>query len=270
MPTVEHVIAILKSQNVTAECLGNPKTFYDKINSIDLATSSDLVLLKKKSSPLKTKDLIATLLSKDVAVIVTTEEMSKFVRKPSSTLVITPNPRLAIAVLLNYDYQPSIHDTAIINSSTVLGKDISIGPNSFIGSEGLSINKHEGKIINTPHLGRVNLGTNTSIGSNCTVVRAIFGETVIGEHCRLGHNVSIGHGCKIGDRVVIAPGSVISGSCTVGNDVWIGPNCSIKENTKIGCNAFIGIGSVVLQDVPDFGVVSGNPAKLLRKAKRPW
>jgi len=270
MPTVKEAVKILKQQNISVECIGEMNTFYEKINSIDLATPSDLVMIKKKSSPLKTNELIQMLMAKEVAVIVTTHEMSKYFKKPSPTLLLTSNPRLAVAILINCDTEVAIHETAIINPNSSLGRHVEIGPYSIIGSEGLSVNEHEGKLINTPHFGGVRVGDSTSIGASCTIVRAIFGHTVVGENCRLGHNVSIGHGCRIGDRVVIAPGSVISGSCTVANDVWIGPNSSIKENIKIGCNAFIGIGSVVLQDVPDGGIVSGNPARLLKKAKRPW
>jgi len=51
----------------------------------------------------------------------------------------------------------------------------------------------------------------------------------------------------------------------IGNDVWIGRNVLIIPSVrKIGNGAVIGAGAIVTKDVPDFAVVAGNPAKVLR------
>lgn len=51
----------------------------------------------------------------------------------------------------------------------------------------------------------------------------------------------------------------------VGHDVWVGRNALITPSVKrIGNGAVIGAGSVVTKDVPDFAVVAGNPARILR------
>jgi acetyltransferase-like isoleucine patch superfamily enzyme len=51
----------------------------------------------------------------------------------------------------------------------------------------------------------------------------------------------------------------------IGNDVFIGHNVTILPGVnKIGDGALIGAGSVVTKDVPDFAIVAGNPAKILR------
>jgi virginiamycin A acetyltransferase len=51
----------------------------------------------------------------------------------------------------------------------------------------------------------------------------------------------------------------------IGNDVWIGQNAIIVPDVmKIGDGAIIGAGAVVTKDVPDFAVVAGNPAKVIR------
>lgn len=50
----------------------------------------------------------------------------------------------------------------------------------------------------------------------------------------------------------------------IGHDVWIGRSAVILSGVKIGNGAVIGAGAVVTKDVPPYGVVAGNPAKLFR------
>ena len=50
----------------------------------------------------------------------------------------------------------------------------------------------------------------------------------------------------------------------IGNDVWIGTNSIIIAGCNIGNGAIIGAGSIVTKDVPDYAVVAGNPARIIR------
>lgn len=54
------------------------------------------------------------------------------------------------------------------------------------------------------------------------------------------------------------------GDTVVGHDVWIGYGVMVMPGVRIGHGAVIASGSVVVDDVPDYGVVGGNPAKLIR------
>ncbi|MBV8932618.1 MAG: CatB-related O-acetyltransferase [Kutzneria sp.] len=54
------------------------------------------------------------------------------------------------------------------------------------------------------------------------------------------------------------------GDTVIGNDVWIGHSAIIMPGVRIGDGAVIGAGSVVTTDIPPYGVVAGNPARLLR------
>jgi len=54
------------------------------------------------------------------------------------------------------------------------------------------------------------------------------------------------------------------GDTTVGNDVWFGYNTLVMPGVHIGHGAIVASGSVVVDDVPDYGIVGGNPAKLIR------
>lgn len=54
------------------------------------------------------------------------------------------------------------------------------------------------------------------------------------------------------------------GDTVVGNDVWIGGNVTIMPGIRIGHGAILSTGSIVTKDVPDYGIVGGNPATLIR------
>ena len=64
--------------------------------------------------------------------------------------------------------------------------------------------------------------------------------------------------CDQGSRV---------GKVTIGNDVWIGMRSIIMPGVKIGNGAVIGAGAVVTKDVPDYAIVGGVPAKIIKYRK---
>ena len=51
---------------------------------------------------------------------------------------------------------------------------------------------------------------------------------------------------------------------TIGNDVWIGAHAQIKSGIKIGNGSIIAASAVVTKDVPDYAIVGGVPAKIIR------
>lgn len=59
------------------------------------------------------------------------------------------------------------------------------------------------------------------------------------------------------------------GDTVVGNDVWFGHGVTVLPGVRIGHGAIIATGSVVVDDVPDYGIVGGNPARLIRTRYAP-
>jgi acetyltransferase-like isoleucine patch superfamily enzyme len=110
------------------------------------------------------------------------------------------------------------------------------------------------------------VGSYTFIGYNCFVTRA-----EVGRYCSIANNVSIGMGEHTLDRVSTnsifydnAFAMLTQKDCILGNDVWIGVDSIIRRGVKIGHGAVIGANSFVTHDVPDFAVVTGSPARILK------
>jgi len=80
----------------------------------------------------------------------------------------------------------------------------------------------------------------------------INSRVVIGRNCNLSHNVTIGKADR-GKR---------QGTPIIGDNVYIGPGAVLFGAIRIGNNAAIGANAVVLEDVPENGVVVGTAARL--------
>ena len=89
--------------------------------------------------------------------------------------------------------------------------------------------------------------------------------TTIGFGVNIKRNCNIGHHCEINDFVTINPGVTMSSFVKIKENTMIGSGASIKDNITIGRNTIIGVGSVVVKDIPDDCIAFGNPCVIQKK-----
>ena len=147
-----------------------------------------------------------------------------------------------------------------------------IGRNSSIGQQGFGFAISKNENIKIFHTGRVILQTGVNIGSNCTIDRGSFGDTIIGQNtyfdnlCHVAHNVIIGNNC------IFAAMTGIAGSTNIGNNVMTGGQVGIAGHLNIGNNVQIAAQSGVLKDIDNDSSIMGHPAidkfKYIRNYKK--
>jgi len=137
------------------------------------------------------------------------------------------------------------------------------------------------KILNS---GRIEIGNVVRIWSTVNRVRMAVGKgglLRIGDNCRINgptlsvsHEVIIGNNCRIAPHVIIMDSDFHDvndrlaegkgGSIIIKDGAWIATRAMVLKNVTIGEGAIVAAGSVVTKDVPDYCVVGGVPARVIR------
>ena len=150
------------------------------------------------------------------------------------------------------------------------------------------------KLGNNVSVTKSTFGFHNYIYDNCSISNALFGDfTYVAPNAnitraKVGSFCSIGPECRIGlgkhpttDFISTHPiffsslkqcGTTFSdgdyfeefGDIEIGHDVWLASRVTIVDGVKIGNGAIIASGAVVTKDVPDYAIVGGVPAKLIR------
>jgi UDP-3-O-[3-hydroxymyristoyl] glucosamine N-acyltransferase len=116
---------------------------------------------------------------------------------------------------------------------TQIGDNFLVFGNSTFGGDGFGFSFFNGKHNKLPQVGRVVIGNDVEVGSNCTIDRGALTDTVIGNGCKFDNMVHIAHNCKVGDHVIIAGQSGLAGSVTIENNVLIGGACAISDHLTL-------------------------------------
>lgn len=112
----------------------------------------------------------------------------------------------------------------------------------------------------------VELGDNSGLGINCR----ISGKTLIGNNVMMGPNVCIfttNHAFDRTDIPMNEQGMSVQRPVVIEDDVWIGANVIILPGVTISKGSIVGAGAVVTKNVPEYAIVGGNPATVIKYRK---
>lgn len=107
------------------------------------------------------------------------------------------------------------------------------------------------------------IGDNSGIGKNCL----ISGRTYIGKDVMMGPDCimySYSHAHSRIDIPMDQQGFEEETPIHIGDDVWIGARVIVLPGVRIGNHCIIGAGAVVTKNVPDYAIVGGSPARIIR------
>ena len=157
-----------------------------------------------------------------------------------------------------------------IYSGTTLGDRVITQAGAVLGSEGFGYvrDAETGRYEQFPQVGRLVIEDDVEIGANSTIDRGALDETRIRRGTKIDNLVHIAHNCQIGQDVVIAAQTGLSGSVTVEDNVVMGGQVGIGDHARIEEGVILGGGAGILPKkiVRGKGIVFwGTPARPLRQ-----
>lgn len=111
---------------------------------------------------------------------------------------------------------------------------------------------------------KIIIGDNFYMNSGCH----ILGNISIGQDVMIGPKTVMwgrDHGMQLGEKMMQQ--SHVKADIIIGNDVWIAACAVILKGVEIGNGAVIGAGAVVTKNIPEYAIVVGNPARVIRFRK---
>ncbi len=184
-----------------------------------------------------------------------------------------------------------IHPTAIISPKAEIGADVTIGPFCVIGDHvvlgyGCVLHSHVviegpsrigpnneffpfaaigGKTQDLKYVGEPThllIGTGNVFRENTTIHRGTHEEipTRIGSHNLFLCYSHVAHDCQVGDHVILSNNGTLAGHVEVENHAIVSGFAAVHQFCRVGQHSIIGGCTKVIQDVPPFMIVDGNPA----------
>ena len=157
-----------------------------------------------------------------------------------------------------------------IYSGTTLGNRVVVQAGAVLGSDGFGYVRDEqtGRYEQSPQIGRLVIEDDVEIGANSTIDRGALDETRIRRGAKIDNLVHIGHNCQIGENVVIAAQTGLSGSVTIEDNVVMGGQVGIGDHARVEVGAMLGgqCGIPTRKVIRGKGVVFwGTPARPIRE-----
>ena len=161
-------------------------------------------------------------------------------------------------------------DTVIWNGVTIvnrviIGQRCEIQSGCVIGHDGFGYTEDEAhNKMMVKHFGGVTIGDEVYLAMNTVVERGVIDDSEIKRGTKIDCLSLIGHNSVIGEKSALVGGTILYGSCHLGENSYIA-GALLRNQCSVGDNAFVGLGAVVVKDVPADTTVIGNPAKPYNK-----
>ncbi len=135
-----------------------------------------------------------------------------------------------------------IYPRVTIYARTTLGDRIIVHAGAVLGSDGFGYvrDPKSGRYEKFPQVGNLVIEDDVEIGANTTVDRGALDETRIGRGTKIDNLVHIGHNCRLGENVVIAAQTGLSGSIVIEKDVVLGGQVGVGEHARIEEGVMLG------------------------------
>ncbi len=162
-----------------------------------------------------------------------------------------------------------IHPDVFLEDGVTIGDRVILHAGVVIGADGFGYVRDEHSHHKFPQIGTVIIEDDVELGAHTCVDRAALGRTRIGRGTKIDNMVHVGHNCDIGERVVIAAQTGISGSVTIEDDCIIGGQVGFGDHIRVQSGAVIGSKAGILPGkIVRPGVWWGIPIQPLAEYKR--
>jgi UDP-N-acetylglucosamine acyltransferase len=183
-----------------------------------------------------------------------------------ATALIHPNAKLAADVEVGA--YSIIGEHVEIGSGTVVGPHVVINGHTRIGAHNrifqfcsLGEIPQDKKYADEPT--RLEIGDYNTIREFCTFnlgTAQDVGVTSLGSHNWIMAYVHLAHDCQVGNHTIFANNAQLAGHVEVGDYAILGGFTVVHQFVRIGAHIITGMGTILLQDVPPYMLVSGNPS----------
>jgi UDP-3-O-[3-hydroxymyristoyl] glucosamine N-acyltransferase len=149
-----------------------------------------------------------------------------------------------------------VYPNVTIYPGVRLGNRVIVHSGAVLGSDGFGYVRNEktGHYEKFPQIGRLDIEDDVEIGANSTVDRGALDGTRIRRGTKIDNLVHVGHNVQIGEDVVIAAQTGLSGSAIIENNVVMGGQVGIADHVKIAAGAILGAQS----GVPSKKIIRGE------------
>jgi len=111
------------------------------------------------------------------------------------------------------------------------------------------------------------------IGENCHIAPYVQLDWLYPSQISIEENVAIGSNTMIFAHINIGTNEFLKTEkyprqvkpVIIKSGAWINPGCIITAGVTVGKNSIVSVGSVVTNDIPDYCIVAGNPARIIKK-----